>query len=79
MSSASSRLPSSHLTAKTLLGGGGEERETLGQLYAVQIASHLALRSPDDTRTLIMGLGMRKFEAEREAFFDILELVQKVL
>lgn len=72
-------LPSTHLTPKTLLGGGGEERETLGQLYAAQIASHLSLRAPDDRRTLVLGLGLAKLDKEREAFFDLLELVQKVL
>ncbi|KAM5342403.1 hypothetical protein ACJ41O_013369 [Fusarium nematophilum] len=72
-------LPSTHLTPKTLLGGGGEERETLGQLYAAQIASQLSLRSPDDRRTLVLGLGLGKVDLEREAFFDLLELAQKVL
>lgn len=72
-------LPSTHLTPKTLLGGGGEERETLGQLYAAQIASHISLRSPDDRRTLVLGLGLNKIDTEREAFFDLLELAQEVL
>lgn len=72
-------LPSTHLTPTTLLGGGGDERETLGQLYASQIASHLSLRSPDDRRTFVVGLGMAKLDTEREAFFDLLELVQRVL
>lgn len=71
-----SLLPSLHLTPKTLLGGGGEERETLGQLYAAQIASHLALRNPEDRRTVLLGLGLRKFDSDsREGFFDIIELV----
>jgi proteasome assembly chaperone 3 len=74
-----SGLPSAHLTPKTLLGAGGDERETFGQLYATQIASHLSLRNPDDRRTLLLGLGLEKVETEREAFFDLLELVQKVL
>ncbi|EEU44385.1 uncharacterized protein NECHADRAFT_84869 [Fusarium vanettenii 77-13-4] len=72
-------LPSTHLTPTTLLGGGGEERETLGQLYAAQLASHLSLRSPDDRRILVVGLGLAKTDLEREAFFDLLELAQKVL
>lgn len=72
-------LPSTHLTPKTLLGGGGDDRETLGQLYASQLASHLSLRSPDDRRTLVLGLGLAKIDTEREAFFDLLELTQKVL
>jgi proteasome assembly chaperone 3 len=63
----------------TLLGGGGEERETLGQLYAAQIASQMALRAPDDRRTLVLGLGLEKTEAGREGFFDLLELAQQVM
>lgn len=75
-----SLLPSVHLEPKTLLGGGGDDRETVGQLYAAQIASHLALRNADDRRTLLLGLGLRKFDAEsREGFFDVIELVHKVL
>lgn len=75
-----SALPSLHLSPKTLLGGGGQDRETLGQLYAAQIASHLALRNPEDRRTLVLGLGLRNFDAEsREAFFDVLELVIRAL
>jgi proteasome assembly chaperone 3 len=77
-----SLLPSTHLTPKTLLGGGGEERETLGQLYAAQIASQMSLRAPDDRRTLVLGLGLESAGAgsvEREAFYDLLELAQRVL
>ncbi|KAF4931268.1 hypothetical protein CGCVW01_v000496 [Colletotrichum viniferum] len=72
-------LPSVHLTPKTLLGGGGDERETLGQLYAAQIASLISTRDPEDRRTLVLGLGLNKVDTEREAFFDTVELVQKVL
>lgn len=72
-------LPSLHLTPKTLLGGGTEDRETLGHLYAAQIASLLAMRSPEDKRTLVLGLGFQKIDTQREAFFDVLELLQKVL
>ncbi|KAF9881013.1 hypothetical protein CkaCkLH20_01163 [Colletotrichum karsti] len=72
-------LPSVHLTPKTLLGGGGDERETLGQLYAAQIASLVSTRDPEDRRTLVLGLGLNKVDTEREAFFDTVELVQKVL
>lgn len=75
-----SLLPSVHLEPKTLVGGGGQDRETIGQLYAAQIASHLALRNPDDRRTLVLGIGLQKFDPEsREGFFDIIELVLQVL
>lgn len=76
---SSSLLPSTHLTPKTILGGGGDDRETLGQLYAAQIASQMELRNPDDKRILVVGLGLEKANAEREAFFDLIELVTKVL
>ena len=72
-------LPSTHLTPKTLFGGGSDDRETLGQLYAGQIASFLSLRNPEEKRTLLLGLGLEKIESGREAFFDVLELVQQVL
>ncbi|RYC63766.1 hypothetical protein CHU98_g2453 [Xylaria longipes] len=74
-----SLLPMSHLTPKTLLGGGGEERESLAQLYAVQIASYVARRDADERRTLVVGLGLQKLRSDREAFFDVLELIQKIL
>ena len=72
-------LPLGHLTPKTLLGAGGEQRETMGQLYAKQIASTIAIRNPEETRTVLVGFGLEKVEMVREAFFDMLELVQKVL
>jgi proteasome assembly chaperone 3 len=72
-------LPLGHLTPKTLLGGGGEKRETLGHLYASQIASMIVTKSPEDRRTVLVGFGLQKAELEREAYFDLLELVQKVL
>ncbi|KAM0285153.1 hypothetical protein ACHAQH_001582 [Verticillium albo-atrum] len=78
-STSGGMLPSTHLTAKTLLGGGGDERETLGQLYAAQIASLIGLRDPEDRRTLVLGLGLMKVDTAREAFFDTMDLVQKVL
>ncbi|KAI1191086.1 hypothetical protein F5B17DRAFT_365617 [Nemania serpens] len=74
-----SLLPMAHLTPKTLLGGGGEERESLAQLYAAQIASYIARRDADERRTLVVGLGLQRLRRDREAFFDVLELVQKVL
>ncbi|KAI0199370.1 hypothetical protein F4808DRAFT_215811 [Astrocystis sublimbata] len=74
-----SLLPMSHLTPKTLLGGAGEERETLAQLYAVQIASYVARRDLEERRTLVVGLGLQRLRSDRDAFFDVLELIQKVL
>jgi len=75
----SDMLPLNHLTPKTLLGAGGEQRETIGHLYATQIASTIATRNPEEMRTVLVGLGLLKVDMEREAFFDFLELVQKVI
>ena len=63
----------------TLLGGSTSERETLGQLYATQIASSILTRNPDERRTFLLGLGLRKMEPSREIFFDIIDLVQQCL
>lgn len=71
-------LPSNHLTPKTLLGAGGENRDTLGHLLAAQVASQLTLRNPEDRRTLLLGLGLLNVEFPREAYFDVVELVQHV-
>jgi proteasome assembly chaperone 3 len=72
-------LPLGHLTPKTLLGAGGEQRETVGHLYASQIASAIATRNPEETRTVLVGLGLQKLDMEREAFFDLMELIQNVI
>jgi proteasome assembly chaperone 3 len=61
------------------MGGGGEERETLGHLYASQIATVIATRDPEERRTVVVGLGLLKVDMEREAFFDMMELLQKVI
>jgi proteasome assembly chaperone 3 len=72
-------LPLEHLTPKTLLGAGGDERETLGHLYASQLATVIATRNPEETRTVVVGLGLQKVDKQRESFFDLLELLQKVI
>ena len=72
-------LPSIHFTPKTILGGGGGERETLGQLYAAQIACQISLKAQEDRRILVVGLGLMKISTEREAFFDLLDLVRSLV
>lgn len=72
-------LPLGHLSPKTLIGAGGEQRETLGHLYSAQIASLISTRNPEETRTVMVGLGLQKIDMEREAFFDMMELLQKVI
>ncbi|CAG8971344.1 hypothetical protein HYALB_00005963 [Hymenoscyphus albidus] len=72
-------LSLNHLTPKTLLGAGGDQRETMGHLYASQIVTAIAKRDPEERRTVLVGLGLEKVDMEREAFFDLIELVQKVV
>jgi proteasome assembly chaperone 3 len=78
-SSRSGLMPGSHLTPTTLLGGGGGDRETLGHLYATQIASFISTKNPEDRRILLLGLGLEAPQLDQEAFLDILELVRTVL
>lgn len=68
-------LPLSYLTPKTLLGGADPDREMIGHLYATQIASAIANKNLEDTRVVVVGLGLNKTQADRETFFDIMELV----
>ncbi|KAL8799927.1 MAG: hypothetical protein Q9223_007462 [Gallowayella weberi] len=74
-----SLLPMTHLTPKTLLGGATPERETIGQLYAAQIASLIASKDPQEKRTVVIGLGLNKIEASREDFYNTVDLVRKCL
>ncbi|KAL9092765.1 MAG: hypothetical protein Q9159_000663 [Coniocarpon cinnabarinum] len=72
-------LPLSNLTATTILGASGTERDTLGQLFATQIASAMTAKTPEEERLLVLGLGLKKKELEREAFLKILEGSLRVL
>jgi len=71
-------LPSARFTPRSLLGAGTPQREMMGQLYASQIASAITTKNPDETRTLVLGLGLGKeagVEADRDTFLKIVELV----
>ena len=72
-------LPMAHLSPKTLLGGSTSERETVGHLYATQIASAIVARNPEEKRTVLVGLGLSKFEARREVFYDTVDLLMRCL
>ncbi|KAL8708714.1 MAG: hypothetical protein Q9220_006439 [cf. Caloplaca sp. 1 TL-2023] len=74
-----SLLPMTHLTPKTLLGGSNQERETIGQLYAAQIASIIATKNPQDKRTVLVGLGLNKSAVSREDFYNTMDLVRNCL
>ncbi|KAL8964497.1 MAG: hypothetical protein Q9197_006906 [Variospora fuerteventurae] len=77
--SQDSLLPMTHLTPKTLLGGSNPQRETIGQLYATQIASIIATKNPHEKRTVLVGLGLSKFEVSRLVFYDTIDLVRKCI
>lgn len=75
-----SLLPMAHLTPKTLLGAGTSERETMGQLIATQIASVIKTRDPDEARTLVVGMGLKRInldsgDEQRAAWMDLVDLV----
>jgi len=70
-----SLLPIAGLTATPLLGGHAPERETLGHLYACQVASAIVTKNPNETRLLVVGLGLESAEADRDIFFCIIDLV----
>lgn len=69
-----SLLPITNLTATTLLGGHAPGQDIIGQLYARQIASAIATKSPGEKRLLVVGLGLETTDAGRDAFFDIIDL-----
>ena len=72
-------LPLTHLTATTILGGTESEMNTVGQLCATQIASALLARNPEERRLLVVGLGLQTANMDRNAFFDLVELVVKCM
>ncbi|KAL6719651.1 hypothetical protein ACLMJK_001572 [Lecanora helva] len=74
-----SLLPLPYLSPKTLLGGSTSERETVGHLYASQIASAIVARHPEETRTVLVGLGLTNLQNSREVFYDIIDLVLRCL
>ena len=78
-SSEDSMLPLSNLTAVPLLGGGHSERQMIGQLYASQLASLVVSKNPEESRTVLVGLGLSKIEANQTQYLDLLELVTRCL
>ena len=72
-------LPMSHLTATTVLGASTPGRETIGQLYATQIASAIALKNPEESRSILVGMGLNKVDISRERYLDLMDLVTQTL
>jgi len=61
------------------LGAGGDEREMMGHLIASQLASLILRKEPGETRTIVVGVGLLKVGLDRDAWFDLLELIAKVV
>lgn len=73
-------LPMPHLTATTILGGTLPEQDTFGQLFATQIASSVLTKDPEETRLIVVGMGLRRgIESNREAFMDLVSLALKCI
>lgn len=78
-----SLLPLTHLTPTALLGGAADD--TQGRIYAVHIASLISRQSPDERRTVVVGMsaGTRGTRADmddisdsdRNLFLDVLAMV----
>ena len=72
-------LPSTRFQPRTLLGAGTSDREMMGHLYASQIAHAITTKHPEESRTLMLGLGLAKADQDRDVFLQIIDLVLKVL
>lgn len=72
-------MPAVHIAPTTLLGAGGDERETFGHLVASEIAILVQRKNPDEQRTVVIGIGLLKVDLDRTAWFDLLELIAKVI
>lgn len=47
----------------------------MGHLYATQIASAIVTKNPEEKRTVLIGLGLSNIRANREVFYDTIDLV----
>lgn len=63
-----SLLPFAHLTATTVLGGTRPEYDVLGQTLATTLATAVLMRSPEESRMIVVGLGLEKADAGKDAF-----------
>lgn len=72
-------LPVTRFQPRILMGAGGTERETVGQLYASQIASLITMRNAGEGRALMLGLGLERAVLSRDGFLEVLDLVTRVL
>ena len=69
----------SHLNPRFLLGSAGDPRGEIAQLYAVQIASLVVKQSPQERRTLLVGVGLKGRLASDYESDDARKLINEVL
>ncbi|KAF3490622.1 uncharacterized protein GIQ15_00139 [Arthroderma uncinatum] len=72
-------LPRPEFNATPLLGGRSGDWEVVGQLYACQIATAIAAKSPDEKRLLVVGLGLETADVDRDIYLGIVDLVLECL
>ncbi|OJD22221.1 hypothetical protein ACJ73_06434 [Blastomyces percursus] len=72
-------LPLPNFTATSVLGARGTQRETVGQLYACQIATAIVTKNPNEKRLLVVGLGLEQPDLDRDIFFGVIDLVLKCI
>jgi hypothetical protein len=73
----------SHINPRFLLGSGNDARGEIAQLYAIQIASLVVKESPQERRTLLVGVGLQgrlaqDYESDeaRNLIHQVLEMVE---
>ncbi|EFE38367.1 hypothetical protein TRV_07025 [Trichophyton verrucosum HKI 0517] len=72
-------LPRPEFNATPLLGGRSGDWEVVGQLYACQIATAIAAKSPEEKRLLVVGLGLETPDIDRDIYLGIVDLVLQCL
>jgi len=70
----STLLPLANLTATTVLGGTKPEFEVLGQTLATTLASAILMRTPEESRMLVLGVGLDRADTGRDGFEGLVGL-----
>ena len=68
-----------HLNPRFLLGSANDPRGEIAELYAVQIASLVGKQSPNERRTLLIGVGLTGKQAIDYESDEARALIYKVL
>jgi len=75
----STLLPLTNLTATTVFGGTKPEFEVLGQTLATTLASAMLMRTPEESRMLVLGVGLERADSGREGFEGLVGLCLDVI